>query len=186
MGLPLRGVWYPYTWSDQVEPQTLPVGAWSTEVPVDTAAGGCVNMRSAPGEDAAVVRCLNGADYVMPAASNHSPWYPPAWTGGAIWWYVFLDDPANSGPTPLGWMDADYLICGDGPHSLNTSCKQSASQAGYGSAQAAADAAARTSGEVSDPRTYPGQEVVTGTATAVFRYEAGPDGEGAALPGLRR
>lgn len=54
--------------------------------------------------------------------------------------------------------------------------------AGYPSAQAAADAGARASGQVNDPRAIPGQQVATGRATAVFRYQASPAVGGPHVP----
>lgn len=118
------GAWHPYTWAAS-QYANLPTGAWGSQIPMHTG-GGCVNARAAPSTTARVVTCLGASDTVIPAGSSHEPWYPPIWAAGRIWWYVFRltgGSGAASQGTPLGWVALEYLVCGDGPHNLNLSCR---------------------------------------------------------------
>jgi hypothetical protein len=118
------GGWHPYTWAS-TQSANMPTGDWGEDIPMDTG-GGCVNVHMTPSVTAAVLACLGASDTVIPGGSSHSPWYPPVWADGHLWWYVFTQTGgtgSGSQGTPLGWVDLEYLVCGDGPHDLNQSCR---------------------------------------------------------------
>jgi len=114
------GGWHLYTW--EVAQEGMPDGSWGT--PVSLPPAGCVNVRQAPSLTAAVVTCLGASSIVLPAGSDHSPWYPPVWADGKIWWYVFQPvTPPYSMPArgnALGWVALEFLTCGT--HDPEVSC----------------------------------------------------------------
>jgi hypothetical protein len=117
------GGWHPYTWAS-TQVANMPTAGWGAQIPMQTG-GGCVNARAQPSLSAAVVSCLGASNTVIPAGSNHTPWYPPVWAGGYVWWYVFQPTGgvgSSSEGTPLGWVVLDYLVCGTGPRNLNLAC----------------------------------------------------------------
>lgn len=118
------GGWHPYTWAS-TQVANMPGAGWGAQIPMQTG-GGCVNARAEPALSAAVVACLGASDTVIPAAGSHTPWNPPLWAGGYVWWYVFRQTGGTgsaSEGTPLGWVVLDYLVCGDGPRNLNLACR---------------------------------------------------------------
>lgn len=118
------GGWHTFTWAS-TQVADLPTSGWGSQITMETG-GGCVNAHQEPSTTAAVVACLGAADAVIPAGSNHAPWYPPVWADGHVWWFVFrLTGGAGSGSqgTPLGWVALEYLVCGRGPKNLNQSCQ---------------------------------------------------------------
>lgn len=173
--------WHVFTWAAHGPAGPPgPDGVWMGEQPVEVAGGGCVAVYAAPGAGGPSLRCLGAGDYVVWASPHHQPWEAPVWANGTIWWYVFLDDNGEGrAPTPLGWMDAAALICGDGPRDLATACKDKVSPEGYMTAREAGDATARATGEIVDPNAYPGTQTVTGAAMAAFSYPIGPNWTGA-------
>lgn len=116
------GGWHPYTWGE-TQNGGLPTGTWGQFASVPS--GGCVNVHQGPSVSAPVVTCVDASAILVPAGSDHSPWYPPVWADQKLWWYVFRPTSAPyTQPvtgTPLGWIALDYLVC-DTIHDPGLSC----------------------------------------------------------------